>query len=210
LVILYLSHDFDSDNGYVSLSTDQWNKVLDMLEKLNNRCGGLSGDLTEYKMSDYIGKGKACVIIVTEGPITRPDKGIYSMKDQWPHTDLYTDTDDLPTMQNDQIAKLHRYKNIVSGPDGQDSFFVMSWTLSQEGAEVVLGPDTIKGLSSMCDWSLPSDAWPAFTPYSYPNVLNMNFVGSTKDAKNVEVLTIAIAINLEIASQNCYVGGGKI
>jgi hypothetical protein len=158
LAIPYLSHDFDSDNGYVSLSTDQWNKVLDMLEKLNNRCGGLSGDLTDYKMSDYIGNGKACVVIVTEGPVTRPDKGIYSVKDQWPHTDLYTDTDDLPTMQNDQIAKLRRYKNIVSGPDGQDSFFVMSWTLSQEGAEVVLGPDTIKGLSSMCDWSLPSDA----------------------------------------------------
>jgi hypothetical protein len=208
LLILYLSHDFDTDHGYTPLNETQWNTVLDLLEQLNNRCGGLAGDITEYKISELIGNGKACVIVITEGPISRPDKGIYPSS-QFPHYDQYTDTDDGNQMASDQIAKLHQNRNLVQ--DGSDQFHLLSWTLTLEGAQntPVIG-NSISELSLVCDVSLSSAAYQAFTPFSYPSVLYMNFVGSAKSEPNSEALAIAMAVNLYMASQNCYVGGGRI
>lgn len=54
------------------------------------------------------------------------------------------------------------------------------------------------------------------TPWMYSNVVLFDFVGeqiqqdsNLTDATD-ELIALAMAINLEIAGQNCYVGGGTL
>jgi hypothetical protein len=58
-------------------------------------------------------------------------------------------------------------------------------------------------------------AWNAFTPWSYPNVVLLDYVGDLQQLYRdqpvgKELITFAMAMNLAIASKNCYVGGGTI
>jgi hypothetical protein len=46
LIILHISHAYNTDEGYRDMNNDEFNKVFDILEGLTHRCGGMDGDLT--------------------------------------------------------------------------------------------------------------------------------------------------------------------
>ncbi|KAK2762469.1 hypothetical protein FQN53_007520 [Emmonsiellopsis sp. PD_33] len=213
LIILNLDLTLDTDNGYKPFNDEQWNGAFDIFEGLNNRRPNLEGDLSDKTIEEYIGGGKACVILISSGGKVRPEKGIYSTS-QFPKYDSYSNSDDISAMADDQIAKLKGNRNIVSGDaDRKDVFHVFSWTLTltrildrtiaEQSIELAYDPLFWRGYS-------------AFTPFSYPNVIYMDFIGSaeqdarTYEKANGEVTALAMAVNMDIASQNCYVGGGSI
>lgn len=105
LVILYLSHTFDTDNGYTPFTDEQWDGALDIMEKIDKKCANMEhDDLTEATMNEYIGRG-GCALIIIDGGEDRPSKGIYR-SGRFPRRDDYSDTNDAEAMANDHIAKL--------------------------------------------------------------------------------------------------------
>ncbi|KAL2372532.1 hypothetical protein RJZ57_003006 [Blastomyces gilchristii] len=213
LIIINLDLTLDTDNGYKPFNDEQWSKTFDLFEGVTHRRGGLQGDLSEKKMNEYIGNGQACVIIIASGGPTRPDKGIYSTR-QFPRYDSYSNTDQIDTMAADQIAKLKGNRNLVPN-DGErkDIFHVFSWTLTLTRVfERTIADQSIELGYDPLFWR----GYHSFTPFSYPSVLYMDFIGSAEqDTKTLEkttgeVTAMAMAVNMQIASQNCYVGGGSI
>ncbi|OJD12350.1 hypothetical protein AJ78_07043 [Emergomyces pasteurianus Ep9510] len=213
LIIINLDLTLDTENGYRPFNDEQWSKTFDLFEGVTHLRGGLEGDLSEKKINDYIGNGQAGVIIIASGGPTRPEKGIYSTR-QFPRYDSYSNSDDIAAMAGDQIAKLKGNRNIV--PDDaqrKDVFHVFSWTLTLSRVfERTIADQSIELAYDPLFWR----AYHAFTPFSYPNVLYMDFMGSaeqntrTLEKTTGEVTAMAMAVNMVIASQNCYVGGGSI
>jgi hypothetical protein len=199
------------------MTTAEWDKVFDIFGTLTHLCGGLvasNGDLTELTMSQLIGNGQACVLVVSEGGNVRPDKGIYSSS-VFPHNDHWSDTDSIQDMTADQLAYLSSHRNLREGTALQDTFLTFQWLLTLEGIY-----DNV--YFSIEDWALHEsydtlfwDAYQAFTPYSYPNVILMDFVGIVQQGDHAfadtsgEVTALAMAVNLELASQNCLTNGGQ-
>ncbi|PGH12173.1 hypothetical protein AJ79_04468 [Helicocarpus griseus UAMH5409] len=214
LIIINLDLTLDTDNGYKPFNDDQWSKTFDLFEGVNHRKGGITGDLTERTINDYIGNGEAAVIIIASGGPVRPDKGIYLTRQQFPRYDSYSNSDEIVAMADDQIAKLKGNRNIVAdNAQRKDVFHVLSWTLTLfRVIDQTIADYAIELAYDPLFWR----AYHAFTPFSYPNVLYMDFIGSaeqsdtTFDRTNGEVTALAMAVNMEIASQNCYVGGGSI
>ncbi|PGH35768.1 hypothetical protein GX50_01351 [[Emmonsia] crescens] len=213
LIIINLDLTLDTDNGYKPFNDQQWSKTFDLFEGVTHRRGGLQGDLSEKKINEYIGNGQASVIIITSGGPTRPDKGIYSTR-QFPRYDSYSDSDEIAAMADDQIAKLKGNRNIVPNDrERKDVFHILSWTLTLSRVfERTIADQSIELAYDPLFWR----AYHAFTPFSYPNVLYMDFIGSAEqDTKTVEkttgeVTAMAMAVNMQVASQNCYVGGGSL
>ncbi|CAK7219086.1 hypothetical protein SCUCBS95973_003705 [Sporothrix curviconia] len=222
LVILYLSHAFNTDDSYRDMNDNEWNHVFDIFGKLDHLCGGFTGDLTDHTINDYIGHGQACVLVVSEGGPVRPDKGIYSVNDQFPHNDHWSDTEQVAKMASDQISHMTANRNVVAG--GDDTFLVMQWILTLEGADnipvtgsLAFGIDqlAIRSAYDAVFWK----AWNALSPTSYPSVLLMDYIGAVNIGNSREfdlayasreAVALVMAVNLAVASKNCYVGGGTI
>jgi len=213
LVILYLSHGYDTDNGYTDFTDKQWDGALDILEKIDKKCANVAkDDLTEATMNEYIGKG-GCALIVTDGGTERASKGIYRSS-RFPRKDDFSDSNDPPYMADDQIAKLQRHRNIrdPASDANADTFFVLSWTLTSKDGDLIF--QTIRAYARLAHDTLAWKAFSAFTPFSFPNVLYVDYFGGVRatdyDSAKSDLAAMAMAVNLQIASQNCYVGGGKM
>ncbi|OAX80911.1 hypothetical protein ACJ72_04748 [Emergomyces africanus] len=215
LIIINLDLTLDTENGYKRFNDEQWSKTFDLFQGVTHLRGGLEGDLSEKKINEYIGNGQASVIIIASGGPVRPDKGIYSTR-QFPRYDSYSNTDDIVAMANDQIAKLKGNRNIVANDaERKDVFHIFSWTLTLSRVfERTIASQSIELAYDPLFWR----AYHAFTPFSYPNVLYMDFIGSAEQQNGSrsfekttgEVTAMAMAVNMVIASQNCYVGGASI
>lgn len=208
LIILWISHTMDTDRHFSPMTDAEWANLYDRLERVSNRRPNLAGDLTQIRLSSLIGHGSASVLIITEGPFDRPASGIYAQQRYFPRIDRYTDTDILEGMVKDQAAKLHKERNIIEGPARRDTFFIESWTLTQELPADLAVP--IQRLSSWAEAALFQQAWQEFTPFSFPNVINMNYIGGvlqtdfgSKDPLSVAAL--AVAVNTYLGDQNCYI-----
>jgi len=208
LVILYLSHSLDTDNGYKELTNPQWNSLMDKLEGLNHRYTGKltssNTKLTDLPVNEFIGNGQACVLVVIERSqaAPRPDRGMFG-DDFFPRYDDYSNTDDSNRMGDDQIAKLKANKR---SPD--DNFHVLSWTLTLSVTGTIFSNDQNSIERYALDYGydpLFYKAFPSFTKQSYPQVLYMDYlsIGGKKDngvdQPANEVLALAIATNLRAA-----------
>ncbi|EEH47201.2 uncharacterized protein PADG_03299 [Paracoccidioides brasiliensis Pb18] len=213
LIIINLDLTLDTDNGYKPFNDEQWSKTFDLFEGVKYLQGNLEGDLTERTMNDYIGAGGAAVIVIASGGPTRPEKGIYSNR-QFPRYDSYSNSDDPAAMADDQLAKLKGNRNIVSDTtERKDTFHIFSWTLTLSRVfERTIADQSIELGYDPLFWR----GYHAFTPFSYPNVVYMDFIGSADQSETTlekthgEVTALAMAVNMELASRNCYVGGGTM
>lgn len=232
LVIIDLSDEsgFDTDNrtpaqSYNRLTEDQWKPIWHKIrDNIRKPCKGFGDDmLDDHTMNDFIGDGHGCVLTVARnipGLERDSNKGFY-LYGQLPRHNDYSNTDNYNKMREDQISKLKLNRRLgrEGDPDTADDFFVLSWTMS------LLASDAITPLAERAAIALGTLFWYAyheFTPYSYPNVLYVDFVGAPYLLDNgksqdeyMEMTTshlaaLAMAVNLQIASQNCFVGGGKI
>lgn len=196
LVILSLSHDYNTDEGntsYRPFTQQEWDGLFQVLSKLHNLYVAPAGttDLTQRRLSDFIGGGKAAVVVVLRSG-SGVSLGKYAGQGFYPATDFprnggYSDTDDLDRMSSDQLSKMKQSKPSLNAP-----YFELSWTLTQQGLEVVTGP-SVRELAKKADQAIYGPVLPACTGQSFPNTL---FV----DAMNAQSLTaLAMAINTKIS-----------
>ena len=118
-------------------------------------------------------------------------------------------------MADGQLQHLQDNRNIA--PGGNDEFYIMQWLLTFEVTLKDLVAESIADLA--VSWAYDAlfwKAWNAFTPTSYPSVILMDYVGLVQlDSSDMtqasnELRAFAMAVNLAVASKNCYVGGGTI
>ncbi|KAF7183488.1 hypothetical protein CNMCM7691_003687 [Aspergillus felis] len=132
LIILYLSHALDTDNGYVVLNDTQWDKVYDIFEGITHRCPNLDGEITDITMNKLIGHGTACVLLISEGTINRPKSGIYPTSQFSSDVNHWSETDSIKDMRTDQISCLFSHRNLLdpTSNDARITFLVTQWILT--------------------------------------------------------------------------------
>lgn len=226
LVIINLSHTLDTDNDYKDLSQDQWNKLFDQLKGINNRFTADkpgSHDFTGNTLGSFI-TDRASVFIFAQLPsgISLGDyanQGFFT-QDNFPIYDSYSNSNDAETMKKDQLSKLKTERNLVADDaKRKDKFHIFSWTLTQQAEDVLNFDKAIMNLAVSVYDPLFVDAFNAFTPESFPNVLYIDAVGirdkpvvfpydKPEDVgKNYDIISLAIAINNAKAGKNVYITG---
>jgi hypothetical protein len=226
LVIINLSHTLDTDNKYKDLTQAQWNKLFDELKGINNRFTTPVTDKTDLSskvLGDFI-TDRASVLVIAQLPDginlgNYAAQGFYASAN-FPMYDDYSNSNSLATMQSDQLAKLRSNRNIV--PDGaarKDTFHLLSWTLTQHPEDVLNLDRAIMNLAAAAFDALVSEAWNAFTPQSFPNVLYVDALGIRDKSvvfpfdkpksvpTNTDIAALAIAVNNGMAGRNGVVTG---
>ncbi|KAL6169471.1 hypothetical protein ACJQWK_04493 [Exserohilum turcicum] len=227
LVIINISHSIDTDKDYKDLSQAQWNDLFTTLTKLNYRFtinNPSTTDLSRYKLADFI-TDRASILLIVELPrdITLgafANQGIYTSAN-FPTYNAYSKTNNLATMQQDQLAKLRAQRKIVGNAGARKGVFhVFSWTLTQDVNDVLNYDRAIMNMATDAFDALISNAWPAFTPQSFPNVLYVDSLGVRDKSVafpflepkknlpvNVDIAAFAVAVNNAVAGRNAYVLG---
>jgi hypothetical protein len=226
LVIINLSHTLDTDNKYKDLSQDQWNNLFDTLKSINNRYTVTNPgdtDFTSKVLGDFI-TDRASVFIFAQLPngINLGDytnQGFYSSAN-FPYYDSYANTNNRDKMKSDQLAKLKDNRNIVSDDaTRKDKFHVLSWIMTQQPEDVLIFERAIMNLAVEVFDDLISEAWNAFTPESFPNVLFVDALGIRDKSVvfpydkprsvpvNNDIAALAIAVNNGMAGRNGYITG---
>lgn len=176
LVILYLSHDLETDEGYVPFNQDQWNGLFSQLIGLNYLFiapNPASVDLTMLTLNDFIGSQPA-VVVVVDPSLPSISLGSYAAKGFYTTASFsvynqYSDTDDLATMEQDQLSKLAAQR-----PNQDAGYFLLSWTLTQSSKDAVLGP-CVLDLANTANAALP-DVLSACNAQTYPNIIMIDNV----------------------------------
>lgn len=226
LVIINLSHTLDTDNDYKDLTQDQWNSLFDTLKGINNRFTVLNPGNTDFSnnvLGDFIAD-HASVFIVAQLPGGiglggYANQGFYSGAN-FPIFDSYSNTNDRSKMKGDQLQKLKDNRNVVADPAARkDKFHILSWTMTQQAEDVLNPEQAIMNMAADAFDELVSEAYNAFTPQSFPNVLYVDALG-VRDRPVVfpydkprtvtlinDIAALAIAVNNGKAGRNVYVTG---
>jgi hypothetical protein len=198
LVILMISHDFNTDLGqgnYRPFNQGEYNGLLSKLSALRYRYITADNvDLTQIPITSFVGKNKGSVLVICDpddSTVTLPgNTGFYPIKN-FPLYDSYTGTNDLTHMQTDQIWKMGKVK---ASPT--PVFFVLSWTLTQSDQEAGgcwADPtgltSSILDLAAEANPTIYDKLWNSVTPPVYPNVLYTDNVNDTTN------LGLALATN---------------
>ena len=210
LVIINLSHTLDTDNDYKDLTQDQWNNLFETLKGVNNRFTVPNPGTTDFSNSvlgDFI-TDRASVFIVAQLP-SNINLGSYATQGfytgtNFPFYDSYSNTNNRATMKSDQLAKLGTNRDFSSG---KDQFHLLSWTLTQQPEDVLNFEKAIMNMAAEAFDELVSEAWNAFTPQSFPNVLFVDALGIRDKSVvfpydkpravpvNNDIAALAIAVN---------------
>jgi hypothetical protein len=227
LVILRLSHPMDTDNDYKAFTQAQWNTLYQKLNGINHRfvnskIKSANDDITSMRLNELISSNEGRVLIValenTQVPYT---DGIFTATN-FPHIDDYANKPQERAMAADQIQKLQARRSIVVDAGARkDPFFIFSWTLTSDPTSLLRG-NSIAELA--LDRAYDHLFWRglnAFTPFSFPNVLYMDFFGTADWAPKQgnekkwpaippagvypDVMLLAMTVNLQMASRNPYI-----
>jgi hypothetical protein len=198
LIVLYLSHDLDTDLGnssYAAFTQDQWNSLLQLLQGLNNLYTGaaMGADLTTLTLNTYIGNNTPAVVVVVDASASGITLGSFAgegfyLPANFPVYNEYSDTSDLSTMTSDQLAKMAAQR-----PNPEASYFLLSWTLTQSSSEAVfcdVGADSILTLANQANAQLASQLLPACSAQTFPNIIYTDNLTSSLD-----VVSLAMQIN---------------
>lgn len=180
LVILYLSHDLNTDAGaqsYRPFTQEEWNRLLEKLSGLQNLhtvADIRSLDLTTLPLKQFI-DGKPAVLVIVDpsgGGISlgnHAGKGFFPAS-CFPVYDRYSETNTLNTMVNDQLTKMKQQR-----PNPSQSYFLLSWTLTQSDAQATLCStgtvSSILDLAAEADPEIYQMLLPACSAQTYPNIL---------------------------------------
>ena len=147
LIVLYLSHSLNTDVGvksYRPFEQSEWDELFKLLDALNHRFSALpTVDPTKLPLKHFIGAGSFAVVIIVEDTDPPVDlgsrQGLFSSKNNFTIYNEYSETNDLATMVNDQIVKM---------ADEKDSYFLLSWTLTQSDVQAA-GTTTAEAIGSV-------------------------------------------------------------
>ena len=233
LVILSLDSDssFDTDESSYPRFTDaQWIALFnEFASGIKKPCSTVDGRILSYvTMNEFIGDGVGCVAMITAGSVgTLYDNNTFGVFEyaQLPfyssEVSIGSPSEENQQMATGEISKLKAQRNLVGtgNTNNSDDPFVMQWLIANNW-------DVTNPLYAYAQEAYGALFWYAysqFTPVSYPTVLFMDYFGfstmpttygETQDAYMAQTdgtsVALAMAVNLAIASQNCYAGGGTI
>jgi hypothetical protein len=199
LVVLYVSHDLNTDLGnsaYAPFTQDEWNALLAQLQGLQNLYvaqNPTTVDLTMLTLNDYIGSGRGAVVVVIDpsgNGITLgsyANQGFYSPSN-FPVYNSYSNTNNYDVMAADQLAKMKAQRTSPTS-----SYFLLSWTLTQDATQAVtcfLGvAESILDLAAIADPQLYVVLLPECTDQCYPNILYID------DVTTSDIAALAMAVN---------------
>ena len=207
LVVLYLSHDLNTDLGilFPPLTQTDWNLLLSKLVRLNHRFvapNPTTVDLTMLTLEDFIGSQAAVVVVAQPSDPTITlgsyvNQGFYTPQ-SFSVFDNFANTDLLDAMQTDQLTQ----KLPVQRPDPDAGDFLLSWTLTQSLAAAVRCPvfvppnnappisyDSVLDLAAQAYPALYQDVLPVCNRQTYPNILDIDNVQSP------DIAALAMAVN---------------
>ncbi|KAF2687063.1 PLC-like phosphodiesterase [Lentithecium fluviatile CBS 122367] len=226
LVIINLSHTLDTDNDYKDLTQDQWNKLFNTLKGLNNRYTVTNPGKTDFSgkvLNEFIAD-RAAVFVLAQLPGgislgNYANQGFFN-QDNFPLYDSYSNSNDAGKMQADQLSKLKSERNLVADASKRkDKFHIFSWTLTQQAEDVLNPENAIMNLAVGVYDNLFVEAFNAFTPESFPNVLYIDAVGIRDKpvgfpydkvksvGTNGDIASLAVAVNNAKAGGNNYIIG---
>ncbi|KAJ7607953.1 PLC-like phosphodiesterase [Roridomyces roridus] len=200
LVIINLSHAYDTDgdnSDYPIFTQAQWEALFTQLLGLNHRYvdpNPTTVDLTRVPLSTFIGSSAAVLIIIQ--PDSPVDLGSFASQGFYQYSQLnayneYADTNTLSTMESDQLSKMASQRG---SPD--QSYFLLSWTLTQDALETIGLGDSILTLANSADPALYTALPPKLSANTYPNILYIdNFQNDGK------IVDLAMTINTNFAAQ---------
>lgn len=196
LIILYLSHDLNTDVGdssYRPFLQSEWNALLGQLGAINHLYKTTALDLTEITLNDYIGGGKAAVIIIVDASGADINLGLlsgqgYYLPSYFNVYNEYSDTNDLDSMVADQLEKLTAQR---TNPDA--GYFLLSWTLTQSNDDVLncelSEVPSIRDLANMANSAIYNSLLSHCDQNTYPNILYIDNVETT------DIAALAMDIN---------------
>ncbi|PSR99062.1 hypothetical protein PHLCEN_2v4219 [Hermanssonia centrifuga] len=191
LIILNLSHDLNTDSGYVSFTSSDWTNLFQQMleiEHLFVAPNPTTVDLSTMRLEQFIGNGEAAVVVVVQSSVGESTIGSYASSGFYPYGafdvyNSYINTDNANTMMNDQFTKLAQQRQ---SPD--DPLFLLSWILEQSVADIV-GSDSILDLALTAYPMLFAELFNYATQNSYPNILYIDNI------HNADVTALALAVN---------------
>ncbi|MCJ1287512.1 hypothetical protein MMC26_006864 [Xylographa opegraphella] len=198
LVILSISHDFNTDEGrdYRAFTQDEWDGLFQELAELEHLFTHprSTNDLTLLTMNQLIGNKQAAVIVVVSldrSHLTLGNfagRGFYYIS-QFPFYDNYANSNDPNVMMEDQLQKLRRQRD-----DPDKPLFSLDWTLTHRTLQdVTVGPSILE-MASFMDPRLVTYVIPSCSSEIFPNILNIDKV------ENTNSIAVATAINTLFAS----------
>jgi len=175
LVVINLSHDLNTDlpnDSFRSLNQTEYNRLFNDLLRLENRFVApgdpTTVDLTTLKLNDFIGGGKAAVVLILEPTeISLGDfakQGFYKYA-QFNAINSFADKNDANAMIEDQLNKLNQHRPA--------DYFLLSWTVTQQNEQVIVGP-SILDLADTANALIFTKLIPALTNDKFPNIVFMD------------------------------------
>lgn len=188
LVILDLSHAYDTDNNYAPLSQAQTTTLMQQLLGLQHRFTAPAGttDLSKLTLNQFIASGPAVIIIfddstLSPGAFSQTEFAGFYNNNQLSVYNSYADTADLNTMAEDQLGKM-----TVQRPSPDAGLFLLSWTLT------TLDP---RASAPTAHAALFQRLWPACTKQSFPNFIMVDAIGNNDNLNHGNVAALSMAIN---------------
>lgn len=193
LIILFLSHDTETDTGFGAFNQDQWNALLENLTQIRDLFvleQPANVDLSLLTLNDYIGQGRAAVLVIVapnDSSITLgtfANRGFYTTAN-YNLFNNFADSDSVAVMAPNQYGQMQQQRTSPDSP-----LFLLSWTLTQTTLDAIFGP---------CISALAAEANPVLQPTllrncssnCFPNVLYTDYVfpNLTASAMFVNALT---------------------
>lgn len=188
LVILDLSHAYDTDNGYVPLSQTQTTAMMQQLQGLQHRFAAPGGtsDLSKLTLNQFIASGPAVIIVFDDSTLSPGAFSSTSFAGFYTNSQLavynsYANTADLDTMVGDQLGKMAAQRR---SPDS--GLFLLSWTLT------TLDP---RATAPTAHAALFQRLWPTCNSQSFPNFIMLDAIGYSDNLNNRNVAALSMAIN---------------
>jgi hypothetical protein len=188
LVILDLSHAYDTDNGYPPLTQAQTTALMQQLQSLQHLFAAPAGtsDLSKLTLNQFIASSAAAIIIFDDSTLSpgafspKAFPGFYT-NSQFSVYNSYADTANLNTMVSDQLSKMASQRR---SPDS--GLFLLSWTLT------TLDPIAS---ASAAHAALFQRLWPACNKQSFPNFIMLDAIGYNDNLNHGNVAALSMAIN---------------
>lgn len=184
LIVLYISHAYNTDVGnsnYRWFNQEEWTRLFTALSGIEDRyvmIGQPPTNMTQMKLGDFIGKGRAAVVILIEpenadnpvelGPFQ--NQGFYLTK-CWPQYHQYYSDHDPQGMIKYEIDQLK-----ANRPDPSSLYFPLSWTITPDDFDVATcgGNADASSILDMADKVNPflyPVLLPNCSPRTFPNII---------------------------------------
>lgn len=183
LVILDLSHIYNTDEDWRDINADEFSRLLTQLEGLENRYAGQTGpngDLSALPLNNFIAGGPCVLIINSQNSLSMP---AISPTGAFPYSALniyndYANTPLAPVMAKDQISKM-----LAQRTSRDSNMFLLSWTLTTPGNIRNLAEQAHSSLFDTGESAVWSTIYNNRAKGAYPNIIMVDGVGST-DSEN--------------------------